>query len=57
MGPEVVPGAEEEDGELSNLVSQVLDVGGDVSGVLDLCRPPPEDENGRQKVGVVWTAR
>lgn len=57
MGPEVVPGAEEEDGELSNLVSQVLDVGGDVSGVVDLRRPPPEDEKGRQKVGVVWTVR
>lgn len=57
VGPEVVPGAEEEDGELSNLMSQVLDVGGDVSGVVDLCRPPSEDEHRRQKVGVMWTVR
>lgn len=42
MGPEVVSGAEEEDREFPNLVPQVLDVGGDVPGVVDLCRPPPE---------------
>lgn len=43
MSPEVVLGAEEEDWELSDLVAKVLDVGGDVSGVVDLCRPPPEE--------------
>lgn len=43
MSPEVVLGAEEEDGELSNLMSKVLDVGGDVSRVMDLCRPPPKN--------------
>lgn len=42
VGPEVVPGAEEENWELPDLVPQVLDVGGDVPGVVDLCRPPPE---------------
>lgn len=42
VGPEVVPGAEEENWELPDLVAQVLDVGGDVPGVVDLCRPPPE---------------
>lgn len=44
VGPEVVPGPEEEDGELSDLVSQVLDVGGDVSGMVDLRGPPPEED-------------
>lgn len=44
MSPEVVLGTEEEDGELSNLMSKVLDVGGDVSRVVDLCRPPSEEE-------------
>lgn len=44
MGPEVVPGTKEEDGELSDLVPQVLDVGGDVPGMVDLCRPPPEED-------------
>lgn len=48
VGPEVVSGAEEKDRELPNLVPQVLDVGGDVPGVVDLCRPPPE---GAQEVG------
>lgn len=42
VSPEVVSGAKEEDWELPNLVPQVLDVGGDVPGVVDLCRPPPE---------------
>ena len=42
VGPEVVLRTEEEDGELANLVPQVLDVGGDVPWVADLCRPPPE---------------
>lgn len=46
VGPEVVSGAEEEDRELPNLVPQVLDVGGDVPGVVDLCRPPPEGAHG-----------
>lgn len=44
VGPEVVPGTKEEDGELSDLVPQVLDVGGDVPGMVDLCRPPPEED-------------
>lgn len=44
MSPEVISGAEEEDGELSDLVSEVLNVQRDVFGVLDLCRPPPEGE-------------
>lgn len=44
VSPEVVPGTKEEDGELSDLVSKVLDVGGDVSGMVDLCRPPPEED-------------
>lgn len=48
VGPEVVFGTEEEHRELTNLVPQVLDVGGDVPGVVDLCRPPPE---GAQEVG------
>lgn len=47
MGPEVISGAEEEDGELSDLVSEVLDVERDVFGVLDLCGPPPGGEGGR----------
>lgn len=48
VSPEVVLGAEEEDRELSDLVSKVLDVGGDASGVVDLCRPPSEQ---REKSG------
>lgn len=52
MSPEVVPGAEEEDRELSDLVTKVLDIGGDVPGVVDLCRPPPE-EGKRRRAG--WT--
>lgn len=50
VSPEVVPGAKEEDGELANLVTKVLNVGGNVSRMVDLCRPPPEEErdkNGR----------
>lgn len=47
VSPEVVPGTKEEDGELSDLVSKVLDVGGDVSGMVDLCRPPPEGDTVR----------
>lgn len=54
MSPEVVLGTEEEDGELSNLMSKVLDVGGDVSRVVDLCRPPSEEEKNRfEQVGVI----
>lgn len=44
VSPEVVPGTKEEDGELSDLMPQVLDVGGDVSGMVDLCGPPPEED-------------
>lgn len=47
MSPEVVPGTKEEDGELSDLVPQVLDVGGDVPGMVDLCGPPPEEDAAR----------
>lgn len=56
MSPEVVPGAEEEDRELSDLVTKVLDIGGDVSGVVDLCRPPSE-EGGREQVGDTHSRR
>ena len=44
VSPEVILGAKEEDGELSDLMTKVLDVGGDISGVVDLCRPPSEEE-------------
>lgn len=47
VSPEVVPGTKEEDGELSDLVSKMLDVGGDVSGMVDLCGPPPEGDTER----------
>lgn len=47
VSPEIVLRAEEEDGELSDLMPKVLDVGGDVSGVVDLCRPPSEEEKWR----------
>lgn len=50
MGPEVVLGAEEEDRELPDLMSKVLDVGRDVSGVLDLCGPPSEEERRQKQV-------
>lgn len=43
MSPKVVPGAKEEDRELSDLMPKVLDVCGDVSGMMDLCRPPSEE--------------
>ena len=45
VGPEEVLGAEEEDGELSDLVAQVLDVGGHRAGVSDLRRPPPGESD------------
>lgn len=48
VGPEVILGAEEEHRELPDLMAQVLDVGGDVPGVEDLCRPPPEEEEERK---------
>ena len=44
VGPEEVLGAKEEDGELSDLVAQVLDVGGHGARVSDLCRPPPGEQ-------------
>ncbi len=46
VSPEVILGAKEEDWELSDLMSEVLDVGRNVSGVVDLCRPPSEEERG-----------
>lgn len=49
VGPEIILGAKEEDGELSDLVAKVLDVGGDVSRVVDLCRPPPDEEEEEEK--------
>lgn len=44
VSPEVILGAEEEDGKLSDLMAKVLDVGGYVSRVVDLCRPPSEEK-------------
>lgn len=38
--PEIVFRAKEEHGELSDLMTQVLDVCWDVLRVTDLCRPP-----------------
>lgn len=49
VSPEVILGAEEEDRELSDLVSKVLDVGGDASGVVDLCGPPSEERERQQE--------
>lgn len=49
VGPEIILGAKEEDWELSDLMAKVLDVGGDVSGVVDLCRPPSEEDTGQEK--------
>lgn len=40
VSPEVILGTEEVNGELSDLVAKVLDVCRDVSGMVDLCRPP-----------------
>lgn len=45
VSPEVILGAEEEHRELSDLVPKVLDVGGNVSRVVDL-RWPPSKERG-----------
>lgn len=53
MSPEVVLGAKEENGELSDLMSKVLDVGGDASRVVDLCWPPPEKEKRKKQVEVI----
>ena len=50
MRPEVVLRTKEEDWELSDFVAKVLDVGGDVPGVLDLCRPPPGHNKGNETV-------
>lgn len=60
VSPEVVPGTKEEDGELPDLVPKVLDVGGDVPGMVDLCRPPPEEDTaqlsqGRGRLRHLWT--
>ncbi len=43
--PEIVFRAEEEHRELSDLMTQVLDVGRDVLRVTDLCRPPSRISN------------
>lgn len=45
VGPEVILGAEEEHGELSDLMFEVLDVCGDVLRVVDLCWPPSNQTN------------
>lgn len=55
MSPEVILGAEEEDRELSDLVPEVLDVCGDVFGVVDLCWPPPRQESGAVNVFTPYT--
>lgn len=58
VGPEVVPGTKEEDGELPDLVPKVLDVGGDVPGMVDLCRPPPEEDTAQSepcRLAQLWT--
>lgn len=58
MSPEVVPGAKEEDRELSDLMPKVLDVCGDVSGMMDLCRPPSaEAEKGSRVIQSPTTDR
>lgn len=44
VSPEVVLGAKEEDRELADLMAKVLDVGRDISRVVDLCRPPSEEQ-------------
>lgn len=44
VSPEVIFGAKEEDWELSDLVSKMLDVGGNVSWVVDLCWPPSQED-------------
>lgn len=44
VSPEVILRAEEENRELSDLVPKMLDVGGNCSWVVDLCRPPSEED-------------
>lgn len=41
VDPVVVMGTEEEDGEVSDVVAEALDVRGHQAGVADLRRPPP----------------
>lgn len=40
MSPEIILGAKKENRKLSNLMAKVLDVGGDISWVVNFCRPP-----------------
>lgn len=41
VGPQVIVGAEEVDGELAHVVPHALDVFWDGFGMADLCWPPP----------------
>lgn len=42
MSPEVILRTKEEDGKLSDLVSEMLNVGRNVFGMVDLSGPPSE---------------
>lgn len=60
VGPQVVVGAEEMNGELADIMPHSLDVFWDCFGMADLCRPPPYGaENGRIKdlMTCVWLFR
>lgn len=46
IGPEIVVGAEKVDRKLADVMLHALDVGGNVLGVADLGRPPPERGSG-----------
>lgn len=41
VDPVIVMGPEEENGEITNVVFQTLDVGRDQARITDLSRPPP----------------
>ena len=47
VDPVVVVGAKEEDGEVTDIVAQALNVGRHQARVADFCRPPPAKRNGR----------
>lgn len=51
VDPVVVVGAEEEDGEVADVVAKALDVRRDQARVADLCRPPPARERDRVQGG------
>uniref|UniRef100_A0A3B3S7C4 Ras-related protein Rab-24 n=1 Tax=Paramormyrops kingsleyae TaxID=1676925 RepID=A0A3B3S7C4_9TELE len=50
IGPEIVVGAEKVDRKLADVMLHALDVGGNVLGVADLSRPPPEGRGSGCKV-------